>query len=173
MSRQVDRIRPPYGRRVIQAKRECIFAGTTNSDTYLKDETGGRRFWPVTTGRISIDELRRDRDQLWVEAWERFRTGDTWWLDSKVLVDAAADEQQARYDGDVWDEKITNWALAKETVSISEVLEQCLDKPRKDWSRADEMRISRSLKSRGWIRKREPEDEAGKRSYRYRRSSQP
>ena len=54
MSRQVDRIRPPYGRRVIEVPRECIFAGTTNKDTYLKDETGGRRFWPVKVGAVSV-----------------------------------------------------------------------------------------------------------------------
>jgi putative DNA primase/helicase len=167
MSRQVDRIRPPYGRHVIEAKRECIFAGTTNSDIYLKDETGGRRFWPVRVGRIRIDELRRDRDQLWAEARERFRGKDIWWLDDKALVDAAADEQQARYEGDVWDEKITQWASNRESVSVSEVLEHCLAKPKKDWGRADEMRISRSLKSKGWIRKRGPEDGDGNRPYRY------
>jgi len=43
MSRQVDRIRPPYGRRVIESPRECVFAGTANKETYLNDETGGRR----------------------------------------------------------------------------------------------------------------------------------
>ena len=43
MSRSVDRFRPPYGKRPIEAPRECIFAGTTNKQDYLKDETGGRR----------------------------------------------------------------------------------------------------------------------------------
>lgn len=167
MSRQVDRVRPPYGRRVVEATRECVFAGTTNSDTYLKDETGGRRFWPVVVGEILIAELRRDRCQIWAEARERFRQGENWWLDSKALIAAAAVEQQARYEGDVWQDRIAKWAAAKESVSITETLEQCLDKPKKDWTRADEMRISRILKSTGWIRRRGSADDDGHRPYRY------
>ena len=47
LSRRVDRFRPPYGRRVIEQPRSCVFCGTVNHSQYLEDETGGRRFWPV------------------------------------------------------------------------------------------------------------------------------
>lgn len=60
MSRSIDRYRPPYGRHTIEVPRESVFAGTVNHDGYLKDETGGRRFWPILCGVIKIEELRRD-----------------------------------------------------------------------------------------------------------------
>ena len=80
MSRTTDRFRPPYGMRLVESSRQCVFAGTVNHSTYLRDETGGRRFWPVTCGRIATVELSRDRDQLWAEANVRFASGAPWWL---------------------------------------------------------------------------------------------
>ncbi len=168
MSRQVDRIRLPYARRVTEAKRECVFAGTTNKEIYLKDETGGRRFWPVKVGVIHLGELRRDRDQLWAEARERFRAGDSWWLDNRALVDAAAEEALARFESDPWDEKIARCISGRETVSVAELLTLMEKKP-ESWTQSDETRVARILRSKGWTRYREPKDDLGNRPWSYRR----
>jgi predicted P-loop ATPase len=56
-----DRFRPPYGKHVVDRPRQCAFASTINPiGGYLKDPTGGRRFWPV--GVIDLEALVRDRD---------------------------------------------------------------------------------------------------------------
>jgi hypothetical protein len=73
MSRTTDRFRPPYGNRLIESPRQCVFAGSVNHSSYLRDDSGGRRFRPVACGRIDIDRLARDRDQLWAEAKALFR----------------------------------------------------------------------------------------------------
>jgi predicted P-loop ATPase len=155
MSRQTDRFRPPFGRRPIEAPRECVFAGTSNHGNYLKDETGGRRFWPVLCGRINIADLHRDRDQLWAEALHRYHAKENWWLDDKTLVESAAAEQFQRYDSDPWDEPLQVWLPGRETVSVSEVLTQCIDKPKQNWNQADKNRVARCLRSAGWERFRE------------------
>jgi predicted P-loop ATPase len=68
LSRQEDGSRPAYGRAVIDALRFCVMWGSTNDTQYLRSQTGNRRFLPVPVGRIDIDAIARDRDQLWAEA---------------------------------------------------------------------------------------------------------
>jgi predicted P-loop ATPase len=155
VSRQVDRIRPPYGRHVVAAPRECVFAGTTNKDCYLRDETGSRRFWPIRCGFVNIPDLTRDRDQLWAEARERYNDGETWWFDTNEMVTSAAEETQARYEGDPWDELISTWLVGSnpESVSVTEVLLGCIAKKPEHWVQGDKNRVGRSLVSLGWERR--------------------
>lgn len=155
MSRTTDRFRPPYGMRLMESPRQCVFAGTVNQSTYLRDETGGRRFWPVAGGRIGIDALARDRDQLWAEAKARFDAGATWWLETNELARMASDQQMDRYEGDPWEEVIAPWLEARSSVSIGEVLEKCLQKAQALWTQTDENRAARCLKALGWERYRE------------------
>jgi len=93
ISRSTDRFRLPYGRRSEAHPRQCILGATTNRDTWHRDETGARRWWPVrcgVTGPIEIDLLRQDRDQLWAEARDRYLANGPWWLDTPQLEEQGA-----------------------------------------------------------------------------------
>ena len=177
LTRTTDRFRPPYGRHTVEIKRQCVFAGTVNPDTYLRDETGNRRFWPIRCGDIDVEGLARDRDQLWAEAVHRFKSGAIWWLEDKDLLKAARDEQDKRYQSDAWDGVIDRW-LTHETrrvnhgyagfddwqdeeferidplsdVSVGEILESALGIEPGKWGKVDQMRIGAWLKSRNWER---------------------
>jgi putative DNA primase/helicase len=63
-----DRFRPPYGSRMVKMPRRAVLAGTTNSDQFLKDSTGERRFWPVHITEVRLDLICEVRDQLFAEA---------------------------------------------------------------------------------------------------------
>lgn len=167
MSRSVDRFRPPYGRHLIESPRQCVFVGTVNHDVYLRDETGGRRFHPVRCSRILIDELQRDRDQLWAEAVAAYKAGEPWWLESQEVTAAAEEEQAARYEGSAWDGLILDWVderirRGSASVSVAEILELAINKACKEWSKADEMRVTSCLRSAKWRRLRE-----GRRGWRW------
>lgn len=75
VSRQTDRARLAYARRAGSFPRQVIFIGSTNDREYLKDDTGGRRFWPVvcTIREINITALETILDQLWAEAVTGYR----------------------------------------------------------------------------------------------------
>jgi predicted P-loop ATPase len=154
MSRMTDRFRPPYGKRPIDSPRQCVFAGSVNHGTYLRDETGGRRFWPVKCEApvIDVDALADVRDQLWAEATYLYFDGKPWWLDSVLLNREAAEEQADRYEGDPWDELILEWAGLRESVSIAEVLTNCLEKKKDMWTQWDRNRVARCLRAHGWTR---------------------
>jgi predicted P-loop ATPase len=188
LSQQRERFRVPYGRRVIQVPRQCVFLGTTNADSWLKDETGGRRFWPVRCRHIDLDGLRRDRDQLWAEALHLCRAGFSWWLDDAEVVQDAIEEQQGRYQADVWQEPIAKWLEApaermderghpvapfnakRNSVSIGDVLHHCIGKRLEMWTQSDKNRIAACLTSLGWERRRVGPKNA--REWRYRKVSQ-
>lgn len=62
-------------------ERNFVLAGATNSDAFLSDSTGNRRFVPIRVGGISpeegkqqrclidLDRLERDRDSIWAAAY--------------------------------------------------------------------------------------------------------
>lgn len=78
ISSKKDRVRLAYARRAGEFPRQCIFVGSTNDREYLKDDTGGRRFWPVQCNLAVGEEIDTDRlldniDQMWAEAVSIYR----------------------------------------------------------------------------------------------------
>ena len=85
ISKQTDRFRPAYGRRLQEFPRQCVFIGTTNESQFLRDTTGNRRFWVVDTPNdpeLSIWEDLTDEviRLIWAEAVELYKKGESLFL---------------------------------------------------------------------------------------------
>ena len=83
LSSQVDRIRPPFGRKVRTFKRHTVIVATSNEQNILKDDTGSRRYWVVQVprkGKANLQWLRDNKDQLFAESVARWKAGEQWWL---------------------------------------------------------------------------------------------
>ncbi len=162
-----DRYRPVWGKYNEKHPRSCVFAGTTNTGEYLKDDTGNRRFWPVPIGDIDLVALARDRDQILAEAKLIFEGGAQWWP-TKELSRAISAEQEQRYQRDEWEPRIDTWlATAAAEITIGDVLAGPLNIEPGKWTRADQNRVGSVLRRLGWTKMRPQVD--GVREYRWHR----
>jgi predicted P-loop ATPase len=118
LSRRVEKFRPPFAREEVAEPRQNVFAGTTNREAYLHDETGNRRFWPfLCAHRIDVDGLHRDRDQLLGEALHAFRAGTRWWPSHDFEATTIKPQQDARYEADEWQDPIAQFLTTDQGVS--------------------------------------------------------
>jgi len=156
ITRTTERYRPSYGRKEVIEPRQCVFVGTTNRDTYLRDESGGRRFWPVKAGTIDVDALAHDRDQLFAEAVVRFRKGVRWWPDKDFERDHIMPQQAARYEADVWEENIATYLANKidGRVTVGQVAREVLGIETPKIGTAEQRRIAAAMEQIGWRRER-------------------
>lgn len=105
ISKQEDRYRVAYGRRIDNFPRQCVFFGTTNNKDFLHDPTGNRRFWPIDTMEaeptkcVFTDLDDYEVDQLWAEAVYRYRAGETRYL-GKELEEQAYSKQTEHSEED-------------------------------------------------------------------------
>ncbi|NMG64904.1 hypothetical protein GPA19_08090 [Azoarcus indigens] len=116
LSRQWDEYRPPYGKRLVKVPRQCVFVGTTNEDEYLKDATGGRRFWPVMCGdELNLEGLEAALPQMYAEALHDYREAERCWPTKEEQDRYFTPEQAARGMPEPFEDILGEWVSKQGT----------------------------------------------------------
>jgi len=163
ITRRDDKYRAPYDRHATSHPRQCVFIGTTNTDNYLSDPSGARRFLPVMCRKADTELVRRYRVQLWAEALALYRQGYKYWEYPK---DMAAAEQDARYVEDPWEEAVMRYveggcpslfypsgqAGPVDEVTVMGLLKHALQMDLARMGKPEQRRVADVLKRMGWER---------------------
>lgn len=156
---------PKYREFAVQFPRRNVFVGTTNRDEFLADPTGNRRFCPINVGKVLINELIRDREQIWAEAINLFTVEGIMWHEAESL---AKDQHDKFKLVDEWESIILKWinddfpGIApgeKGYVTTNEILIDCLKIPSERVNRANQTRVGDIMKNLGFAKKRFSEGE--------------
>lgn len=146
-----DRYRQSYGRYIENHARGCVFAATSETDDYLLDTRGRRRFWPLRCESIDLDALHAMREQIFAEAIIKYRAGSTWY----EMPDETDDEQLQRADLDPWTEKVLEYAdiqaANKMPISTAKVLFYAIEMPTANQDQGAKNRVAAILRRDNWI----------------------
>ena len=156
ITRCEEKYRRPYAATEVSEPRQCVFIGTTNKSTYLRDETGARRFWPIKMVDVDLAALKADRDQLFAEAVARYKNGKKWYPDKAFEQKYIFPQQDARYEDDVWEAPIQDYLKDGNITSVyvGELLTCALHVEKQKHGRADQNRVTAILQRLGWERQK-------------------
>lgn len=170
ITQREETYRPAYARKVVREPRRCVFAATTNESQYLQDDTGNRRFWPVTVGTLDREALERDRDQLWAEAVALYEASERWWPSTPEEVAGLTAKQEERLARDPWEAELSLWADGRSECTTKDAMTH-LGLAVERRTRTDEMRCARVLRQLGFTERIRHRVE-GNRTWLFRRCGQ-
>jgi putative DNA primase/helicase len=153
---RTDRYRVKYGRHDQDHPRKCIFAATSETEDYLPEMRGIRRYWPLRCGKdVNLDALRQQRPQIFAEAVAAYRMGESF---HKMPKEETETEQRARNSDDLWTDDVLEYCEQREgggyPVSPKKILtDSRISLSSKDLDHHAKLRVINILKAYGWVRK--------------------
>jgi predicted P-loop ATPase len=150
---RVDVYRKSHGRITEEHPRVTVFAATSETDDYLQDVRGRRRYWPLRCGDINLDVLKAQREQLFAEAVSKYRAGATWY----EMPEQTDEEQILRASHDTWTDHVllqaeAMWAEPNPRITSSLLLMK-VGVELKDQDDGKKSRIARIMRSNNWVQR--------------------
>ena len=157
-----DKYRIPYERRADTFYRQCVFAGTTNKDDFLQDETGNRRFLIIHIGvtkpskSLFIPEAMDDIKQAWAEAVHIWKNEDPQLILPEACIQQAKELQEANMADDGKRGIILDYLEGKTQVCAREIWFEALEESISPKSYQTSEINSIIAKVSGWQRMKTP-----------------
>jgi Virulence-associated protein E len=156
ISRRIEEYTPKYARTQVIEPRQCLFIGTTNDDDYVKDDSGGRRYWPVKVVAVDLAGFIEVREQLFAEAMAAYQEGKPCWPDKQFEAQFIAPKQEERQFEDAWAEKINDIIASLRHITIAQV-GSLMGIEATRFGPAEQRRVAAILRKAKWKRERDPE----------------
>jgi putative DNA primase/helicase len=150
ITNESDMVRFPYDRVGRRLARQFVLVGTTNSDEYLADSTGNRRFWPIKCETLCAEYVAENREQLFAEALARYDNGESWW---EMPAEETQEIVETRRYQDGWEDLIAeNMCKLPGSVTVAEILRNVFKREDGKFDGRDMARVVRCLRALGWTR---------------------
>lgn len=160
LTRQYDNYRKPYAKYPVNNPRKCIFIGTTNTEQFIGDPTGGRRYLPVkiSEGHIweDIEAFKQDIEQCWAEAYADYIAGKASAVETPELLPVIRMHQEDAKEDDWRIGAIEEYLEDKRLVCVKQIWEEAL-KMNAPPTKRDSMEIATLMQGFGeWEKKANP-----------------
>lgn len=148
LSKRKDEIRKPYGRATSLMARQTSFLASVNEEKYLRDDTGNRRYFPISvTGQLSVPEHFVIHD-FWAYIWEEYKSGEQWWLtpeEEKLQKEVLAEHEHSTLKELLLDTFLFDQDTRPEQMTGKDILETC----GLNFNRPNQTKLGDSLKQLG------------------------
>ena len=169
ITRRTDRVRLAYGVTTGEFPRQSIFIATKNpraDGTYLRDDTGNRRWWPVrcegvgALKQVDFKGLTDVRNQLFAEAVHVCRTvGEKLYMETAELKGMAKEIVAQRHAEHEWTERIAAWISERDSrpetkldfLTQREVFISAMGGSESAFDKRASISISTVLRTLGWV----------------------
>ena len=154
LSTAVDVYRTPYARCDEDVPRTSVMVASVNTDDFLRDETGNRRYWIIPVNlppgqKIDTTQIEKERDAIWSAAVQAYRNGHRWHMN--ILEEDQSEALNKDFlERDEWESTIEAFITGVDRVTIKKILTQALDLPIGQIQRREQLRVSRILRKLGW-----------------------